>query len=1440
MASLDERLRSLGEARRDDRAYLVDATARVAGQMWDEVDPRRIVDSWAAQVPELTGIVTGAQVAAVRPADTYVAETLAVQGLDDGAVSSVDPAGFAGQASDGRDLMSLLTNPAFVALSSIADGVDVIQALGHGRASLDLAVRTQVADAGRLADQVSLVGHPAAGGYVRVTVGPTCSRCMVLAGRFYQWNDGFQRHPLCDCVHLPSGVAASRRLIRDPRDVYELMTPAQRSRAGFSLADQKAIDAGADINQVVNAKRAIPDGAGGWQSSVFTAGGKRYTREGTTRRGFYGGYRVDENGRLVRRRRGEPAPPLRKTVDQILQDARSRADALEQLRRYRYITSEAPLPERVLLGARSSRTGAGAGRSAARGPQDIRQALADAPTPDAVSRVLADEYRRLTGRDVTVKLEGSVETAREHAEGILRVVERYPTIELREVTTENLLLEHAGYIDQRIIFDRRITSLARRDQYLGELAEDKARGWHPHGTPVGNAIHEMGHALDVDTLGEAIRPELRAVLERHGGASEAARKISGYATEDEAELIAEAFADVLTNGERASVVSRDVVALLDEAYAKRVGRAAVRRPGELLPTKAAPRKAVKAGLPTELSYDERLARLQEIRQSPIQDIVDPEQGLMGRVEIQVRGGQRVVQKVNAGPDAVRDTDAEELASRLFDAIGAPAPAVLRLDRTVIVQEFADGTIGREFAGDAARLRALAESEDGRLIGLGDVLTANTDRSLNNVVIARDGRVIAIDQGTAFPSGFDLNAGSASEFSESLLDGPNAFTRQELAAIRARVDALRPEFERLGHLDWFEDVKRRLADVESRAAGVAKAAPRKAAKAAAAPTERELRQAARDRSKVLQVQADTGEMLAEVDRLLAIKADRAVIREALGDSSRAVWPNADPAALAALRSALDSGDLAKVRAAVTAQTRKAKVGAIGRSGQRVEFDPDTMQPFGGVIEPGTRVQVVSRGVRSDDGAVLVRARVTPVTPAKKAAAKAPAKKAAAPKAPPAPAKMAAPALRKELAAAGVPEPLMVGVPKPALAKALEGARAGSTPQITRARVVQAVKDARGEVIDTLREASKALADGASERALQALAKARLAKVEQSLAGWPELTAVRGVLTAMQAGDKAAIQRAVKAATKRAKLDVVGGEAGAVARFDRATMAPIGSAIPDGAAVQVVRPGFAFTVDGERIALRADVEPAAAVAEEVARPAAIGPKASKLRKVADPEDMQAQAMGTNPRYLRAYEGPLTREMEEAGGVGYAQNCSRCVIAYEMRRRGLDVTAGAGLTTGDVGAVYLRTFRQDGKYATRIVKDLSREMSARDVAREVESWPRGARGIVTVQGHTLNVERDIATGKVRFIDTQAARDKSPVMDYAAFVRRMKARGAPTDRLVHVARVDDLDLSDYGLRYVESPGLRLTDGRVGRTEYPEDPNSPYSLTWEETEQLTPDDTYP
>lgn len=267
------------------RVRLAAAAAADAAARWSKVDPANIGRTWTAQVPGTLTVVSASQLAAAGSAEDYLDEFAEPSDVE------VDPHAYAGVASDGGSLASLLYQPAITALMSIGSGASVERALAGGGATLDMLVRTQVADAGRAADQAALTARTEVTGYVRQIVGNTCARCTILAGRFYRWNAGFQRHPRCDCTHVPATRAQWREQGRfhDARDVYDRLSVAERQRAGWSLADQKAIDEGADLIHVTNMK------------GVTTAGSRRAAGKLTTDQIYkLAGNSRDEAIRLLR------------------------------------------------------------------------------------------------------------------------------------------------------------------------------------------------------------------------------------------------------------------------------------------------------------------------------------------------------------------------------------------------------------------------------------------------------------------------------------------------------------------------------------------------------------------------------------------------------------------------------------------------------------------------------------------------------------------------------------------------------------------------------------------------------------------------------------------------------------------------------------------------------------------------------------------------------------------------------------------------------------------------------------------------------------------------------------------------------------------------------------------------------------------------------------
>jgi DNA-binding phage protein len=226
-----------------------------------------------------------------------------------------------------------------VALSKqrIGQGQRIADVITQERLHMAVLVRTQVADAGRMAQQAAIAATPRARGYIRVVHLPACTRCIILAGRFYRYSDGFFRHPNCDCTMDPVAVGSGFVTGADPRELLEQMRAShpQYLRKSMSEGDLKALEHGADLNQVINAHRGMTTAAGpGRQVQVTT--------EGTTKRGFAGQRLIREAGAKRGTGRYSTARTPRLTPAQVFEEASlgswSRDEVVRQLKRFGYIT----------------------------------------------------------------------------------------------------------------------------------------------------------------------------------------------------------------------------------------------------------------------------------------------------------------------------------------------------------------------------------------------------------------------------------------------------------------------------------------------------------------------------------------------------------------------------------------------------------------------------------------------------------------------------------------------------------------------------------------------------------------------------------------------------------------------------------------------------------------------------------------------------------------------------------------------------------------------------------------------------------------------------------------------------------------------------------------------------------------------------------------------
>lgn len=232
-------------------------------------------------------------------------------------------------------------------------------------------------------------------------------------------------------------------------------------------------------------------------------------------------------------------------------------------------------------------------------------------------------------------------------------------------------------------------------------------------------------------------------------------------------------------------------------------------------------------------------------------------GKMGKVElVEYEDGTKRVRKSTrswSGHDfkgrpyrvtARAQLDAEELAVRVMEAAGARAPRVQRLKAGQIEMDFVEGRPtsdkwGRAALDSSGRVEreylALVQSDDGKRMGLADVLMNNFDRHDGNWLVGDDNRLVGIDHGLSWALTGDVDRAPGQQAGPDGLDTrpdghyadkppryarwrDNDLTADDVRVVRRRLLALKPEFERLGRLDWLQFSLARLDLVAAHAKG----------------------------------------------------------------------------------------------------------------------------------------------------------------------------------------------------------------------------------------------------------------------------------------------------------------------------------------------------------------------------------------------------------------------------------------------------------------------------------------------------------------------------------------------------------------------------------------------------------------------------------------------
>ncbi len=225
--------------------------------------------------------------------------------------------------------------------------------------------------------------------------------------------------------------------------------------------------------------------------------------------------------------------------------------------------------------------------------RSVRRELADAKTVDEINSVATVIANKATGRkDIRFDLTGAdPQIARETAEGIIRGFERYPKSPASQIGTFgpggaiddpriNETMAHGGAVGRdRALLIFNVKSLGDPVKYRKDIKAGFNAKRYVTENPMDIALHEFGHSIDENFTKAGAKPlAVREYLKDRGKSAKGGvyketvrSEISGYAAESPSEMGAEAFADVMINGENASELSRRVFRAIDDGYASKTG-----------------------------------------------------------------------------------------------------------------------------------------------------------------------------------------------------------------------------------------------------------------------------------------------------------------------------------------------------------------------------------------------------------------------------------------------------------------------------------------------------------------------------------------------------------------------------------------------------------------------------------------------------------------------------------------------------------------------------------------------------------------------------------------------------------------------------------------------------------------------------------------------------
>jgi hypothetical protein len=319
-------------SRREQRAALA-AIRRQWRRMGPDFD-----SSWAEIAPTLLAIIGLAQRRTAELADAYIPAVLEETGQTRSihAAAETRIEAFVGVTGAGVTVADQVSVAPIRAKQAVAGGASQDQALVSAGQWLTATSGTILSDTGRAVETTGMATRNVSG-YVRMLSPPSCGRCAVLAGKFYHANQGFQRHPGCDCRHIPASEAIGGDMTLDLNAYLGSLDEAGQVKVLGSKANREAWSKyGAEPQQIINSYR------GGIRTAQDVRGNTvRYTTDAATRRSL-ATYRMRNASRLERdagaiRLANGKTGLVRRMPETILRTSSSPEAVVRQLRLYGWI-----------------------------------------------------------------------------------------------------------------------------------------------------------------------------------------------------------------------------------------------------------------------------------------------------------------------------------------------------------------------------------------------------------------------------------------------------------------------------------------------------------------------------------------------------------------------------------------------------------------------------------------------------------------------------------------------------------------------------------------------------------------------------------------------------------------------------------------------------------------------------------------------------------------------------------------------------------------------------------------------------------------------------------------------------------------------------------------------------------------------------------------------